>query len=76
MAVTIKVKAGVPQCLDAGDNPSFAEWRRRVDGLLSRHIGLSGDDLEDMPWMRWYEGRVRPIRAANRALKRSGGDCF
>ena len=73
---TIKVKPGVPQTLDAGDNPSFGEWMKRIDGYLIRNIGVSTGDLEDCPYMDWYEDRVRPIRAANKALKRAGADLY
>ena len=72
--LTLKVKAGVPQHLDAGDNPDFETWYKRVDAFLWKGAGCGADDLEDMPWMRWYTERRRPIRAANLALKRAGAD--
>ena len=76
MAVSIKVKPGIPQLMDDTDHPTFETWCKRVDGFLTRYIGVSMDDLEDAPWRRWYDARLRPIRAANRALRRSGGALF
>lgn len=69
--VKIKVKSNTPQKLDPGDNPTFEKWCSRVDSLLSIHTGLGRDDLPDQPWQRWYEQRLRPIRAANRALRKA-----
>ena len=74
--VTIKVKTEVPQTMDEGDNPTFDKWMARIDSVLSKHIGLTSADLDDCRYMDWYEQRLRPIRAANRALKRSGADYF
>ena len=74
--ITIKVKKGIPMLMDDTDRPTFEEWMARVDRLVSRHVGISVYDLEDAPFMEWYEDRVRPIRAANKALKRQQGmDC-
>jgi hypothetical protein len=76
MAITVRVRKGTPYFLDANDNPTFEGWMGRVDHLLRRAIGLSADDLPDCPWRDWYEERVRPIRAANKALKAAGADLF
>lgn len=72
----LKVKAGVPQKLDDGDNPTFEAWIQRVNNFLVRGTGLSAEDLPDCRWMDWYERRVRPIRAANKALKAAGAEAF
>lgn len=76
MSQLITVKPGVPMHLDDGDTPTFEEWKGRVDRLLVHHCGISLDDLPDCPTRDWYEDRVRPVRAANRALKRAGADLF
>lgn len=65
----IPVKKGVGQKMDATDRPTYDEWMRRVDALLRKYVGLSYADLVDCTWMEWYEKRLRPIRAANRALR-------
>jgi hypothetical protein len=71
----IKVKPGVPHKLDDGDNPTFEEWMARIDGFIWKYAGCSVDDLPDCQYRLWYDGRVRPIRAANRALKSAGAFC-
>lgn len=76
MPLLLKVKPGTPQTLDPGDNPTFERWLARVDILLVRLRGISIHDLEDMPYREWYEARVRPVRAANKALKRAGADRY
>ena len=72
----IKVKAGTPQTMDAGDNPTFDQWFKRVDAVIVRHFGIGADDLPDIDYMSLYEERVRPIRAANKALRNAGADYF
>ena len=72
----IKAKAGIGRTMNADDNPSFEEWFKRVDNLLSRHIGIGADDLVDIDYTSLYDDRVRPIHAANKALKASGADLF
>ena len=71
--ITIKVKKGIPQKMDVDDNPTFGEWMARVDKILLRSVGLVSDDLIDQTWMAWYDSRLRPIRAANKALRRQQG---
>jgi len=75
VSVLLKVKPGVGQKLDAGDNPTFEEWMKRVDKFLA-YRWLCADDLPDCDYRTWYANRVRPIRAANRALKNAGGDLY
>lgn len=70
----IKVKPGVPRVMDATDNPTFQGWMHRIDRLITAWAGLSVHDLPDCPFREWYEDRLRPIRAANLALRRAGGD--
>jgi len=65
----IKVKAGVPMKMDADQNPSFEEWLDRCDKLAFVARGLSIHDLPDVCWRDWYEERLRPVRAVNRALR-------
>jgi hypothetical protein len=70
----IKVKEGVPMEMDADDNPTFEVWLKRVDRFLEHAIGLKHDDLADCLFKDWYEERLRPIRAANRALAYNEGN--
>lgn len=74
MSLQIKVKAGVPQKMDASDQPTFEQWMARVDGTLRKLRGLSVYDLPDCNFRDWYDARLRPIRACNRALKSAGSD--
>jgi len=75
VSVLLKVKPGVSQKLDDGDNPTFEEWMKRVDKFVG-YRGLSVYDLPDRRYDIWYANRVRPIRAANRALKNAGADLY
>jgi len=75
MAIQVPVKKGVPYLLEADDNPTFEGWMKRVNHYLWG-IGLTADDLPDCTWRDWFDDRVRPIRAANKALKAAGADLF
>ena len=68
----IKVKPGVPRLMDAADHSTFGEWMLRIDEILLRWRWVSVYDLPDCPYRDWYDHRVRPIRAANKALKLAG----
>ena len=70
----IKVKAGVPMKMDADDNRTFDQWCRSVDKFLLSYAGATLSDLPDCRYRDWYDDRVRPIRAANRALRYAGGE--
>ncbi len=72
----LRIKAGVPLKLDDGDNPTYEQWMRRVDRLVSNAAGCGVDDLPDCSYRDWYDLRVRPVRAAARALKAAGADAF
>jgi hypothetical protein len=74
MAITIKVKKGVPYTMDASDTSTFEEWFKKVDAYTVRYTGISIHDLPDAPYDRWFDSRVRPIRAANKALKLAQSD--
>ena len=76
MGTLIKVKAGIPMHMDDADRPTFEAWMDRIDKVLFRNTGVSSGDLPDCPYRDWYDDRVRPIRAANKALKRAGADLF
>ena len=64
----LKLRKGLPLGMDADDNPTYEQWMSRVDGIV-RAIGCSIYDLPDCNYLDWYNARLRPIRAANRALK-------
>lgn len=74
--IRIQIKAGVPEEMAEDDRPSFEEWMSRIDRMLIRYRGISLYDLEDCPYRDWYEERIRPIYAANKALKRAGARYF
>jgi hypothetical protein len=65
----LKVKSGIPAKMNSGDNPTFEEWMKRVDMIIIRACGLSVNDLPDCRFYDWYQQRVRPVHAANRALR-------
>jgi hypothetical protein len=72
----LKVKKGVPMTMDPDRIYPFDEWMDRIDSLLFSTRGVSVHDLPDCPYRDWYDNeRLRPIRAANRALKNAGADC-
>ena len=73
MSILLKVKKGVPQKMDVGDERSFESWMASVDKLVG-YRGLSVYDLPDCCYRDWFDDRVRPIRAANRALSNAMGD--
>jgi len=68
----IAVKKGVPREMKPGDNPTLDEWLKRVDAFTFRCRGVSLFDLPDCPFAEWHEQRLRPIHAANKALRRAG----
>lgn len=65
----LKVRDDVPYYLDDGDNPSFDDWMHRVDAIVWRCVGMSVYDLPDCPFRDWYDDRLRPSRAASRAVE-------
>ena len=67
----LKVKQGVPYELDSGDNPTFDRWMERVDSVVWRAVGCSVYDLPDVDFRTWYNERLRPVRAAARAVRRA-----
>ena len=69
MTILIKVKPGTPRKMDTNDTTTFDEWMARIDKLLEHCIGCVSADLEDCPWMDWYESRMLPIWAAKKSLK-------
>ena len=69
MTTLLKVKKGTPRHMDETDNRSFEAWMTAIDGILTRYRGLSAYDLPDCCYHDWYDARVRPVHAANRALR-------
>jgi hypothetical protein len=67
-APRIKIKAGTPRQMNADDDCTLEFYCQRVDAILRRAVGMSLYDLPDCPISDWYEDRVRPIYAANKAL--------
>jgi len=71
--ITIKVQPGTPRTMDTNDRPTFDEWMARVGKIISRYAGLDWQDLPDMDFATWYAGRMRPVWAAKKAIRKSGG---
>jgi len=65
----MKVKKGTPRTMDTPC--TFEQWKQRIDNLLAHVYGITSDDLPDCTWRDWYDDGLRPIYAANRALKRA-----
>ena len=64
------VKKGTPKSMKKDDNPTFDQWKKRVDRLISICAGgLISDDLPDQPYRDWYDTRLRPVWAAKRAVE-------
>jgi hypothetical protein len=60
--------------MDETDRRSFADWMQAVDRFVYFR-GVSVYDLPDCPFRDWYDERIRPIHAANKALRRAGAYC-
>ena len=52
---------------------TFPEWKKEVNRIVEKRIGLSCDDLEDCCYADWYEDGVSPSEAAGKAIRNSGG---
>lgn len=48
---------------------TFAEWLETVDLAVWQLVGMSIDDLPDVPFADWHEDGVTPKRAAARAVR-------
>jgi len=70
--MVIKVKAGTPKEMPDDDRPSFDEWMERVDRLCWRLVGLSIQDLPDCRYWAWWDDRLRPVWAVQRAARHAG----
>jgi hypothetical protein len=51
---------------------TFEAWRRAVDMRVKVNVGLSLDNLKDVPLADWYEQGMRPCIAAASAIKNAG----
>ena len=58
--------------MKTNSRPSYDEWMRQVDRLLSSTIGLTHRDLDDCPYRDWYDDHVSAPIAAARAKRRNG----
>ena len=52
----------------------FQQWMNQVDQKVQGKVGLSVHDLEDCPFMDWFEDGVKPGTAAGMAIKNAMGD--
>ena len=53
---------------------TFEQWMRKVDLCLIAILGVNSEDLSDCPYSDWFEQKVKPERAAKRAIKFNGGE--
>ena len=51
---------------------TFEAWMYAVDQRVEARAGLSVHDLDDCPFMDWYEAGMNAIRAADKAIKNAG----
>ncbi len=70
--MVIKVKPGTPNKMDSTDARTFEQWMEAVDRVCWLALGLSVHDLPDCLFRDWYDDRVRPVRAAQRAAHNAG----
>jgi len=52
---------------------SYELWKAKVNRYIENAIGLSSDDLPDMPYYDWYERGLNYNHAARKAIKNAGG---
>lgn len=52
-----------------GVSMSFKEWKEEVNKIVIREVGLSCDDLPDVPYHDWYTDKVSIKIAAKRVIK-------
>lgn len=52
----------------------FEQWLREVNAECIKRVGLSYEDLTDVSYRDMYDDGVSPSRAAQRAIKASGGE--
>ena len=75
--IFIKIKPGAIEIMKDEDHSTFDEWMKRCDMILMRTRGMSVHDLPDCTYRDWYDDRVKPIFAVNKALSEATGyDCF
>lgn len=48
---------------------TFLQWKRLIDLEVEKKVGLSIDDLPDVPLYDWFEDNATPKVAAARAIK-------
>ena len=65
----LKIKKGVSRRMAASANPPFDEWMAALDRRLWKYRGLSIYDLPDCQYRNWYDARLKPAFAINRALR-------
>jgi len=53
----------------ADANPTFEEWMAALDRILWKYRGLSIYDLPDCQYRNWFDSRLKPAFAINRALR-------
>lgn len=52
----------------------FEDWQKRVDAWVGQLVGLSLDDLPDVPLRDWFEDDLPAKAAARRAVRNAGAD--
>lgn len=72
-SILIKTKEGADEYMPENDLSSFDEWMKRCDKVLMRTRGMSIHDLPDCTYRDWYDERLKPVFAVNRALSEFTG---
>jgi len=65
----IEIKKGVSRTMAADANPTFDEWMAALDRILWKYRDLSIYDLPDCRYRDWFDARLKPVFAINRALR-------
>ncbi len=57
-----------------GEYLSFGDWMNQVNAQLEAKVGVGSEDMSDCRYKDWYQERLTPIAAANRALSYNEGN--
>jgi len=51
---------------------TFEAWMDKVNAAIEGKCGLTSRDLADQPYRDWFDSKMQPTAAANKALKDEG----
>lgn len=52
----------------------FQRWKKELDRVLIRNMGIKTSDLPDRPYRKWFEYGHTPGYAAYKAIRGTGYD--